>query len=309
MSVQSPEKSSESRSSSWLLTGLKRYKKDLVPRALIYAVAVFIILASLSLTLFLVIKGTQLFYQDRANIFGILAGGEWDIHGQKYGALPLIVGSFAVTVLAAVFATPLSIGTALFMVEISKKHGRKWMQPVIEMLVGIPSVVYGFIGLTILVPFIRHNIGGIGFGLLASMIVVGVMIAPTIISISVDGLLGIDQQLREGSYALGATRWQTISRVVLPAASSTIYTAIVLGMARAFGEALAVQMVIGNTAVFPHSFVSPAATLTTTITSSLGETVEGSSANHSLWALGLILLAMSYVFILIIRLLGRKRKA
>jgi phosphate transport system permease protein len=307
MAKQSTKRTSISQSGSWLITGIKKYKRDLSARTMIYAVAAFIILATLSLTIFLVSKGTQLFYHDSVNIIHVLTGSEWDIHGEKYGALPLIVGSFAVTVLAALFATPLSIGTALFMVEISEKRGRKWMQPVIEMLVGIPSVVYGFIGLTILVPFIRQYIGGIGFGLLASMIVIGVMIAPTIISISVDGLLGINQQLREGSYALGATRWQTISRVVLPAASPTIFTAIVLGMARAFGEALAVQMVIGNTAVLPHSLVTPAATLTTTITSSLGETVEGSAANHSLWALGLILLAMSYVFILMIRFLGRKK--
>ncbi|MGV3489232.1 MAG: phosphate ABC transporter permease subunit PstC [Tuberibacillus sp.] len=309
MTIHSEKTKDPSRSRRWLLTGIKKYKRDLSARFMIYAVAVFIIIASVSLTLFLILKGVQLFLHDHVNILSMLFGGSWDIHSEKFGALPLIAGSFAVTVLAAIFATPLSIGTALFMVEISKKRGRKWMQPVIEMLVGIPSVVYGFIGLTVLVPFIRDTIGGIGFGLLASMIVVGVMIAPTIISITVDGLLGVDQSLREGSYALGSTRWQTIARVVIPAALPTILSAIVLGMARAFGEALAVQMVIGNTAVFPSSFVNPAATLTTTITSSLGETVEGSTANHALWALGLILLAMSYVFILIIRLIGRKRNA
>jgi len=306
--TRSEETAKTTRADQWLLTGIRRYKRDLNAHILIYAVAIFIILASLSLTLFLVIKGVQLFSHDGVSVFSLLLGATWDIHSEKYGALPLIAGSFAVTVLAAIFATPLAIGTALFMVEIAKKHGRKWMQPVIEMLVGIPSVVYGFIGLTILVPFIREHVGGIGFGLFASMIVVGVMIAPTMISITVDGLLGIDQSLREGSYALGATRWQTIARVVIPAALPTILSAIVLGMARAFGEALAVQMVIGNTAVFPTSFVHPTATLTTTVTSSLGETVEGSAANHSLWALGLILLAMSYVFILLIRLIGRKKQ-
>jgi len=309
MTIQSPHSKDLSQTNHWLLEGMKRYRRDLGAHIFIYAVAIFIILASLSLTIFLITKGVQLFTHDGVSLFTMIFGSVWDLHDGKYGALPLIAGSFAVTVLAALFATPLSIGTALFMVEIANKRGRKWMQPVIEMLVGIPSVVYGFIGLTVLVPFIREHIGGIGFGLLASLIVVGVMIAPTIISITVDGLLGVDQSLREGSYALGATRWQMISRVVIPAASPAILSAILLGMARAFGEALAVQMVIGNTAVFPKSLVYPAATLTTAITSSLGETVEGSTANHSLWALGLILLAMSYVFILVIRWIGRKRNA
>lgn len=126
------------------------------------------------------------------------------------GALPLIVGSFAVTFFAAIICAPLSIGAAVFMTEISPKFGKKVLQPVIELLVGIPSVVYGFVGLSIVVPFLRNTFTGSGFGILAGTIVLAVMILPTITSLSVDAIEGVSNSLREASLSLGATRWQTI---------------------------------------------------------------------------------------------------
>ena len=138
------------------------------------------------------------------------------------------------------------------MTEIAPSWGRKILQPVIELLVGIPSVVYGFIGLTVLVPFIREHVGGLGFSLLSGTIVLSIMILPTITTIATDAMSSLPKNLREGSYALGATRWQTIRKVLIPAALPTLLTAIVLGMARAFGEALAVQMVIGNVSRFTN---------------------------------------------------------
>lgn len=181
--------------------------------------------------------------------------------------------------------------------------------PVIELLVGIPSVVYGFIGLTVLVPFIaQFKSSGTGHSLLAGTIVLSVMILPTITSISADAMASLPKSLREGSYALGATRWQTIRKVLVPAAFPTLMTAVVLGMARAFGEALAVQMVIGNTRVLPESLFDTAGTLTTIITLNMGHTTYGSVENNTLWSMGLVLLVMSFLFILLIRYLSSRRK-
>jgi phosphate transport system permease protein len=295
--------------STRLIKGSKRQERqksgDLRGRLFIFSSAFFIMLSTVAITLFLTLQGIQSFVSDGIHVVEFLAGTQWYPDQGLYGALPFIFGSFAVTFLAAVVAAPIGIGSAIFMTEIAKKWGQKILQPVIEILVGIPSVVYGYIGLTIVVPFIRTIFGGTGLGLLSGAIVVGIMILPTVASISADAIRAIPTDIREASYALGSTRWQTIYRVVVPAALPSLLTAIVLGMARAFGEALAIQMVIGNSRSFPDTLVDPAATLTTIITLSMGETTYGSTLNDALWSLGLILLVMSYVFILFIRLLSR----
>jgi len=277
----------------------------------IYFGAMLIILATVSLTIFLIWQGLRLFLFDGVNPLSFVFSGNWnpgDSTHPTYGAFPMIFGSFAITFLSVIIAMPISIGTALFMSEVSKKWGNKALRPVIEILVGIPSVVYGLIGLTFIVPFIVAHGGGVGYGLLPGLIVVGLMIMPTITSIAADALQSIPQELRNAAYALGATKWQTIYKVIIPAALPSLLTAVVLGMARAFGEALAVQMVIGNVVDIPHSLVKPAATLTTIITLNIGHTTNGSPYNHALWSLGLILLMMSYIFILITRYLSRRSK-
>ncbi|RYL94611.1 phosphate ABC transporter permease subunit PstC [Sporolactobacillus sp. THM19-2] len=276
----------------------------------IYSSAFLVIIAVLAITLFLTIQGLRSFVVDHLNPWSFLTGTEWypDRAGNpSFGAFPFIYGSVVVTLLAALIATPIAVGTAIFMAELSKKWGQKIMQPIIEILVGIPSVVYGLIGLSIVVPFMREHFGGSGFNMLAGAIVVGIMILPTVASISADSIRAVPDSLREASYAIGGTKWQTIWRVVIPAAGSSLITAIVLGMSRAFGEALAVQMVIGNTRVIPHSLLDPGATLTTVITSSMGETTAGSVTNDALWSLGLILLIISYIFIIILRFLSKRR--
>ena len=290
---------------------LFRRDSELRGKLAIYCGAVLIILATISLTVFLVWQGLRLFLFDGVNPLSFIFSRDWnpgDSTHPTYGALPMIFGSFAITFLSVIIAMPISIGTALFMSEISRKWGNKALRPVIEILVGIPSVVYGLVGLTLIVPFIVAHGGGIGYGLLPGMIVVGLMIMPTITSIAADALQSIPQELRNASYALGATKWQTIYKVVIPAALPSLLTAVVLGMARAFGEALAVQMIIGNVADIPHSLVKPASTLTTIITLNMGHTTNGSAFNHALWSLGLILLIMSYIFILITRYLSRRSK-
>lgn len=284
---------------------------ELRGKIIVYLCAILMISATIAITIFLGQKGLQAFFKDGVNPIEFLTSKQWNPLAQgkpQYGALPFIVGSFAVTFLAAVIAAPLGIGGAIFMTEIAPSWGRKILQPVIELLVGIPSVVYGFIGLTILVPFIRTHIGGLGFSLLAGMIVLSIMILPTITSIATDAMSSLPNYLREGSFALGATRWQTIRKVLIPAAMPNLLTAIVLGMARAFGEALAVQMVVGNVTTMPHSLLDTSATLTTIITLNMGETTFGSPENNILWSMGLLLLIMSFVFILLIRYLSSRRK-
>lgn len=273
--------------------------------------AAIMISATIAITIFLGTKGLQSFTKNEISFIEFLTSTKWnptDKANPAYGVLPFIFGSFAVTFLSALIAAPLGIGGAIFMTEIAPSWGRKILQPVVELLVGIPSVVYGFIGLTVLVPFIREHAGGLGFSLLSGTIVLAIMILPTITTIATDAMSSLPNHLREGSYALGATRWQTIRKVLVPAALPSLLTAIILGMARAFGEALAVQMVIGNVRDMPSSILDASATLTTIITLNMGHTTYGSVENNTLWSMGLILLIMSFAFILLIRYLSSRRK-
>lgn len=280
-------------------------------KTLVILCAVIMISATIAITIFLGTKGLQSFIKNGVSLIEFITSKIWnptDKANPQYGTLPFIFGSFAVTFLSALVAAPLGIGGAIFMTEIAPSWGRKILQPVIELLVGIPSVVYGFIGLSVLVPFIRENVGGLGFSLLSGTIVLSIMILPTVTSIATDAMGSLPGALREGSFALGATRWQTIKKVLIPAAMPSLLTAIVLGMARAFGEALAVQMVIGNVKSLPSSLLDASATLTTIITLNMGHTTYGSVENNTLWSMGLILLVMSFAFILLIRYLSARRK-
>lgn len=279
----------------------------------------FICTAVLSIVVFTIIlmvaqRGLSTFMKDGVNPFDFLFKTRWlpsktDALGNAFvGALPMIIGSVLVTVLSACIATPFAVGAAIFMVEISPKLGKKVLQPVVELLVGIPSVVYGLIGLTVIVPFVRGVFGGTGFGVLSAAIVLSVMILPTMTSLTVDAIRSVPDVYRQGALGLGATRWQMIYKVVLRSAKSGILTALVLGMTRAFGEALAVQMVIGNTAIIPTSLITPASTVTSILTLSMGNTITGSLENNVLWSLALVLLVMSIVFIGIVKRIERKGK-
>lgn len=290
----------------------KRTRMEQRGRLISFICIALIVLVVVSIFYFVASKGLATFFVDKVNLFDFLFGTTWNpsqvgSDGQPMvGALPMILGSFIVTFLSAIVATPFAIGAAVFMVEISPKQGQKILQPVIELLVGIPSVVYGFIGLSVIVPFVRSIFGGTGFGILAGTFVLFVMILPTVTTMTVDALKAVPRHYREASLALGATRWQTIYKVVLRAAVPGILTSVVFGMARAFGEALAIQMVIGNAALMPTSLVTPAATLTSILTMGIGNTIMGTVENNVLWSLALILLLMSLVFNIIIRLIGKK---
>ncbi|MDU1488071.1 phosphate ABC transporter permease subunit PstC [Ligilactobacillus animalis] len=297
-----------------ILKPSKETRQDFIGKTLSYASIFLIVGVVLAIFLFVASKGVATFTQNKASLVEFLTGSEWNPgatgpNGRPLvGALPMILGSFGVTLLAALFATPFAIGTALYMTELSSKRSQKFMQSVIELLVGIPSVVYGFIGLTVVVPFVRDHFGGSGYGILSGAFVLFVMVLPTITSMTVDSLRAVPKYYKSASLALGATEWQTIYRVLLRAALPGIMTAIVFGMARAFGEALAVQMVIGNATLLPESLLAPASTLTSVLTMGIGNTVMGTVSNNALWSLALVLLLMSLIFNIAVRFISRKGK-
>jgi phosphate transport system permease protein len=281
------------------------------PRRLTLLSAATVILLVLLLLMFIGFNGTQIFLSGQFGLADLLTP-TWSPSSepQKFGLLPFIVGTLGVMVLAAIIAAPLSIGLAMFMAEVAPTWARNITRPAMEVFVGIPSVVYGFLGLTILVPFLRENFSSIGFTLgfswFAGSLVLALMILPTISSIAYDAFITIPDELRQGSLALGTTRWQTIRHILVPTARTALLTAIVLGMMRAAGEALAVQMVIGNRPVIPTAVTQPMTTLTSQITLDMGNTVSGEAWNQVLWTMGLILLLLSFLFVAIVRRLGRQ---
>lgn len=210
--------------------------------------------------------------------------------------------------LALLIATPFAIGASVFMTEIAPKAGSKIFQPAVEIFVGIPSVVYGWIGLTVLVPFIRdtfHAKMG-GYSVLAAGFVLAVMIFPTITTVAADAIRSLPEDYKKAAYGLGSTRWQVIYRVSLPAARSGIFTGIILGLTRAFGEALAVAMVIGKTRAFPKNILSPTNNLNAAIAADIGNSASGGEQNLALWTMALLLYVVSMIFILIIHRISGK---
>ncbi len=194
----------------------------------------------------------------------------WAPNDGDFGVFAMIIGSIYVTMLSLLMAVPLSLLCAIFMAEVAPNNVRRILKPVIETLSGIPSVVYGFFGLIVLVPLIRTYFGGTGFSMFTAAIILTVMVLPTIITISQDSLRAVPQEYREASFGLGATNWQTIRHIIFPAALPGIITAIILGMGRAIGETLAVIMIAGNVVQIPGSIFDPVRTLTANIALEMG---------------------------------------
>ncbi|KNY27662.1 phosphate ABC transporter permease subunit PstC [Pseudobacteroides cellulosolvens] len=301
----------------------KRYfKNELLGKSVVTFFGVFLIILTISLVFFIASQGLSTFIIDKQSPFKFLFSSKWDPlreiskGGPAIGALVFIFGSISVSAIALLISTPFSVAISIFMSEISPNIGRKILQPVIEIFVGIPSVVYGWIGLTVLVPFISKltltlpfidkDINTTGKGLLTGGLVLSIMIFPTIASISYDALKALPRDYKEASFALGATRWQSIRKVLIPAALPGMLTGIVLGLARAFGEALAVQMVIGNNILLPKSIFDRANTMTSVITMEMGNAVTGTLEANALWSLALLLLIISFLFIVIIHKIGAK---
>lgn len=233
-------------------------------------------------------------------------GMDWAPSDGSYGITALLVGSIIVTAGSLVIGVPLAIGCAVYLTEIANKKVSGVVSAAVDLLAGVPSVIYGFFGLVMLRPFIADLTGGLGFGALTAWLVLAIMIVPTITTLTMDALRSIPMGVREASYSMGATKWQTIYKVVLPAAKLGIVNAVVLGMGRAIGETMAVLMVVGNAPVVPESISSPISTLTSQIALDMGY----SSGLHrsALFGMGVVLFVISAGLVGIVRLISRPKE-
>jgi phosphate transport system permease protein len=235
----------------------------------------------------------------KVKVFDFLGGHYWypTYDPPDFGIFPLIMGSLWVTVGALFICMPLGVGSALYIHEIASARQRSFLKPLVELLAGVPSIVWGFFGMVVVAPFLQKLLGlPVGLTAFTGSLILGVMAIPMVCSISEDALNFVPKSFREASYALGANRWQTLTKVVMPAAASGISTAIILGMSRAIGETMTVLMVTGGAAVVPGSFFEPVRTLTATIAAEMGEAVMGDWHYHSLFAIGLVLFIITLVF-------------
>jgi phosphate transport system permease protein len=233
----------------------------------------------------------------------------WSPEEDAFGAAAFIVNTLSLTALTMVIAVPISVGMAVLIAEIAPNWLKTFIRPVLDLLVGIPSIVYGYLGLTVLLPFLRDVSGqGLGDGILAAALVLSLMVLPTICRISDDAIVAVPRKYRDAAYALGSTRLQVIMRVVLPAAGRGIISAVILGMTRAVGETMAVVMVIGNTAQLAKTLFTPSSVLTSNIVMQISNVEFDSTWNYALHMMAFLLLVISFVLILIIRILGRKRR-
>jgi len=263
------------------------------------------ITALLLIGLFILNEGLPFIF--KYGLGNFLFSSDWHPQEGKFGIFPMITASLWVTLGAMIVGAPLGIAGALFLSEYAPRPVMKIVKPTIELLAAIPSVVYGFIGVMVLSPLIRNYLGGPGLSLLAGSIILGVMILPTVISISIDSILAVPQSYREGSLALGATTWQTIHMLTIRAAKSGILASIILGLGRAIGETMAVIMVTGNAVNIPHSSLDSVRTLTANI--ALEMSFATGMHRQALFATGVVLLVVIMILNSAASVAMRKRMA
>ena len=262
--------------------------KEKIIKWILMSIAFSSISALVLITFFIFVEGLPVMLE--TGVWNFISGLKWAPTKGKFGILPMIVGAFQVTLGAMIFGVPLALLCAIYLAEFCSANIRNILKPAIELLAGIPSVVYGFIGITVIVPWIRTFFGGSGFSVVGCSLVLGIMILPTVTSISFDSLMAIPRSYREGSLALGATQWQTVRRVVLPAARTGIVAAVILGMGRAIGETMAVIMIAGNSLIIPVSPLDPVRTLTSNIALEMGYATG--RHRQALFATGIVLLVI-----------------
>jgi len=295
------------------MTKRKMFRNEYLWKGLIMAGGLFMIIITLIIAFFLIFKGSGTFTQFGHSLAEFLFSASFSpgssVGGESgaVGSAAFIMGSILTCGLALLISTPFSLAAAIFMTEIAPKFGNRVLQSAIEIFVGIPSIVYGWTGLTILVPAVR-DLFHLPYGntIFTAALVLALMIFPSITSVSADAIRGVPKEFHDAAYGLGATRWQMIHKVVIPAARSGIVTGVILGLARAFGEALAVAMVIGKTKAFPKSLLNSGSTLTSIIASNMGNTFDGTEYNSALWSMALLLFLISLFFIVLIHLISAK---
>lgn len=274
---------------------MKRFKEFIIEK-LIFFSGILVIIFVVLIFAFLLKEGLSFFKGVR--LLEFLGGRFWYpiSDPERFGILPLILGSLFVTLGAVLFAVPLSVASAFYIAEIAPTKIRDLLKTGIEVLASIPSVVLGFVGMVTIVPWIKAVFHvPTGLTALAGSIMLGFMAMPTIISISEDAITAVPRQYKEGSIALGATRWQTMYRVTIHAAMPGMLAACMLGVGRVIGETMAVMMITGNAAVIPRTFLQPVRTLTATIAAEMGEVVHGSMHYYSLFSIGIILFLITFI--------------
>jgi phosphate transport system permease protein len=282
------------------------HREEFIALSVLRFCACFVVSAMASLVLYLGLQASGLFTVDHISVLDFLLSTHFDPDVHAVGALPFILGSLAVTGFALLIGGPLGVAVAIFLSQIAPLRVAQGLQFAIEMLVGVPSVVYGWIGLMVIVPLVRELTHTSGFGICSAGCVLAVMILPTVVALSTDALKALPPSLNEGALALGATRWETIRYAMLPAARTGLGVAIILGIARAIGETLAVQMVIGNAGIFPHDLFHAAAALPTEIVIDMAGAPPGSLLQHALFAMACVLLAISMSLVVLVRRVARK---
>lgn len=245
------------------------------------------------------VEGIKVLHDKNISISDFFGGHEWmptATPSPLFGVLPLILGTLLVSFVAILIALPLGLGVAIYLSELAGETTRKFMKPTIELLAGIPSVVYGFFGLVVLVPIVQKTFElQVGETALSGSLILAIMALPTIITVAEDAMRNTPKAMREASLALGASHWQTIYKVVIPYAASGISAAVVLGIGRAIGETMAVLMVTGNAAVIPHSLFDSVRTIPASIAAELGESPAGGAHYQALFLLGCILFIITLV--------------
>ncbi|MDF2922976.1 MAG: phosphate transporter permease [Paenibacillaceae bacterium] len=282
-----------------------QHGQDSLMRWIFITSAIIVSVIIFTLILFVGYQGLQTFKE--VSIWSFFFSTDWTPSSEKFGAFPFLFSTLVLTLLSVIMSLPLALGGAIFMAKIAPPWMREILRPTTDLFVGIPSVVYGLIGMTVIVPFLHKLFPStIGYGILPAAIILAVMILPTILSISEDAIRSLPIRLEEASLALGATRWQTVWKVLLPASRPGILTAVILGMGRAIGETMAVFMVIGNSPQMPKSLLDSTTVLTTAIVKDMPSTFYGTAWNNALYLMALVLLLISLALILCIRILAKR---
>lgn len=270
--------------------------KEFIIENLILACGVASIFFVALIFLFLMKEGLAVF--KTVSLSDFLAGHKWYPISEppQLGILPLILGSILVTIGAAIISIPIGIGSAIYIAEIAPAWAKEILKAGVELLAAIPSVVLGFVGMVTLVPLVKSVFHlPTGLTALSGSIMLAFMAMPTIVSVAEDALYSVPKNYKEGAFALGATQWQAIWRVMLPAASSGIVAAVMLGIGRVIGETMAVMMITGNAAVIPKTILVPVRTLTATVAAEMGEAVVGGEHYFALFAIGIVLFVISFM--------------
>jgi len=283
---------------------MKKSLNDKISERVFLVLALSSISALALITLFIVIQGAPII--GNVGLFRFIFGMTWAPSQGEFGIFPMIVGTLAVTLGAMVLGVPIGICSAIFLAEFAPAPVRNMFRPAIQLLAGIPSVVYGFWGLIFIVPLIRDYLGGPGLSILAGSIVLAIMILPTVISITEVSIIALPRTYKEGALALGMSHWQAIYSVQLPAAKSGIVAAVILGTGRAIGETMAVIMVLGNAPALPRSILDPVRTLTTNIGIEMGYATG--DHRQALFATGIVLFIIIMALNSTAQYITRKKK-